>query len=301
VPGLALLTLLVTAEPVELRYVNLQAAVLELPEGRAAKARLDAAREKAQAKIDRRKRRLLAARAQLEEAELEERSRALEAEIDAAEEALEGLQSGLLAPLLAKLGGLAEAMERPGREVVRLDQAPLLGWPEVCDLTSQLLARARGEEAEPIAPASACRAEKFRVVELAPLAVASPLAREASARIEALRRRHQARIDRARAEVEALEAKASRDPELAESARRKRAALDRRVEALRSTLAERKARAEARVLETLARRLGEAAEALDGVAVVEKTEQALPLPAEDGQQWAREVLGLPDAGARPAP
>lgn len=283
---------------VDLRFVDYQRVLEALPEAEAARARIAAARKRSQGRIDRRRAAIETARPRLSEAELAERARALDAEIDAAEAALRAMEAAHLGPLLERLDRHRAAAETDGLRVVRLDQVPLLGWPRRCDATEALLAAARAGQPLALSPRSGCRARALRVVDVPALAADSELARAKQAELDAFRTTRQDRIDRELERVRRRE-RAARTPAERSRAAEARAALDRRVAALRDTLEDRKRAFEDRILERVVGRVARAARSLDGVAVTEPPEGSvrLSLPRQDGFAWAKAQI----AGARVGP
>ena len=284
----------------ELRYVDLQRIVDQLPAADAARRRLVAARQEAQGRADRKRQSLLARRSRMSVASFEQAAARLAKDIQAEEDALEAMQDRLLAPLLARLERARAGAETAERRVVRLDEAPLVGWPAKCDLTTWL--RAAFDDASTELPSSPpdCRARRFRVVNVEALAVVSPRAKAAQQRVEAFRLRQQAVIDTRRKEVERLEGLAAEDPAQSARAARQRAALDALVIDVQDALSARKRAAEEEVYEALVQDLAGAARTLDDTAVVEATAHKPPQPSENGQAWARRALGLPPGPASKA-
>lgn len=282
-------------ETFELRYADLQEAVLRLPEAERARARLRVERSTAQERIDARRQALLERRQKLGEARFSAEAAALEAEIEKAERRLGELQDRLLAPLLARVDRARAQAESEGRKVVRLDAVPLIGWPAACDLTDWVARRASGERAPPIQEEPVCQARSFRVVDVDALAASSPTAEVAERSVELWRSREQAAIDRERAAVDALERAAKTDAKVRSEARRRRVALDRRVLETKEALEAKKRDAEDRVYGEVLGALEVAAARLQHVAVVEKATGSLPGRTEDGEAWARMVLGIPES------
>lgn len=278
--------------PSELRFVDLQAVVLELPEGRAARDELMAARKKAQAGIDAHRQALADAGPELDEWQRTERAHALEAEASAAERALIEMQDQLLEPIVKRLERLLPDSAVEGRVVVRLDQVPLIGWPKECALTAWLMQRAADDEVVAPKPRTECRARVLRQVDTAALAVAMPEAARAQAEIERFRKVRQAEIDAKLESVQQLERLAEKDPSHQEEATQARAELDAWVMELQTTMADKKRRAEDAVYDQVRTALASAARKLDGVALADRTDAPVPLPVEDGESWAKSVLGL---------
>lgn len=280
----------------ELRYADLQSAVLELDEGRAARTQLRAAREQAQMRIDGLRAALQKERSTLSPDVFRARAQAVEAEAEAAEADLEQLQEELLRPMLSNLARALAKASKGGRVVLRLDEVPLIGWPRACDVTPWLLTRVQQASdpiRRPLTSRRECSVTKLRLIDLPALAVESAVAQKAQARVEAFRDRKQTEIDSARERVEGLERAG------AESAPAARRALDERVLNLKAALDRKKTEAEDAVFEALIEQLEAAAARLEGVAVADATHAETPIPCEDGQGWARKVLGIsPPKAAR---
>lgn len=285
------LTLIAAPPALDLRFVDFQAALDELPGTARARAELVEARRKAQADIDGRRTQLLRERAALGPAEFARASAELDQAIEAAEAKLDARQARVLEPLLETLERARKRLEAKGRRVVRLDRASLIGWPQACNSTRELVAAAGG--ASPELPVAPCRARSLRLVRVAALALESEQAKRQQAELDRLQAAGQRRIDEKLARVQAIEAGAS-TAEARARASAARTKLDEEVAALRDELRARRVRMEQAVLERIERRLGRAAAELDGIVVVDgpvEAEGLEGLPREDGFAWARAVLG----------
>lgn len=233
------LALLAAVPTTHLYHVDLSRAVVATPEGRAAQAQLEAAREEQQARLQVQRERLLTRRGSLSPTAYTARVDALNHDIEVAEASLDSLQQEKVAPIVARFEALlaAEAKRVPTTRTVVLDDGNLLVPRPLCDRTGWLAQAYRGE-AKPARADEACRVGRLAQVNLSEVLSKSRLAEAETRALATMQDKRQAELDRFRQEVTRLsaEARQSQDPRMAREAEGQRADLEQRFSRFQAEL-----------------------------------------------------------------